>query len=183
MIRLGAAAAVGETAAVIASNTSTGLGTRDATGTSIGSGNGSGTGTSGLGGQGCENAYAYGDNTFVQLGVGTRWGWQVTFDLSSETHPIYAAAGNNIINNGTHVDNLTLTRSGPNVNVSYNLFSGFTLNEAHIYVGTSYVSNTAPGSYGKTFEGLSTPTFSQMISGSTGTVYVVAHGIVCGSYL
>lgn len=78
-----------------------------------------------------------------------RWGWagNVTAD-GSYTFDIYAGAGLNKISNGTLVGSATITKSGTSVSVSYNMASGYSMQEIHIYAGDFAPTTIAPGQYG-----------------------------------
>jgi hypothetical protein len=75
-----------------------------------------------------------------------RWGWQDgPLGVGTYVNPIYAAAGNNVLANGTHVGNVTIVVSAGNVTVTPDLFEGFEAEETHIYIGTEPVCSAAFG--------------------------------------
>lgn len=76
-----------------------------------------------------------------------RWGWQAgpLYFENTYVYPVYAAAGNNVLENGTHVGNVTIVVSSGNVTVTPELFEGFEAEETHIYIGTEPVCSGAFG--------------------------------------
>ncbi len=143
--------------------------------------------------EGCETAFAYGDRNgdrildrdkgdlelddFLET---ERWGWQLAVQKGDHLDvPIYAAAGNNNINNGTLVGNLEVEYVNTTVSVSYKMLPGFTTDETHLYVGDVYLPKVSPGTYGNT--GTDT-VYVVPVSGAE-TVYVVAHAVARGEKL
>lgn len=138
----------------------------------------------------CETAFAYGDRKLwdiedVSTGdpITNRWGWQITVnpgDYSSQ--PIYAGAGQNDINKGTHVGNLVYAYNGSSVTVNFEMFSGFLMEETHLYVGSSDAQTAAPGQFGNLHDlsGSSEDSYTITVSGDT--INIVAHAVVCGNY-
>jgi hypothetical protein len=105
------------------------------------------------GGEFCreETAWAFGNVTFIQLGIGNNWGW--VFDYTVGSGPfvtdLWAGAGQNNINNGTLVGNVTVTDDGTNLYVTFNITApNWTMGLAHLYVGTSNPTTAAPGQLG-----------------------------------
>lgn len=133
-------------------------------------------------GGGCETAFAKGDLTFIDLGLtNSRWGWAVT-ELSpgQYTFPIYAGAGQNDITKGTHVGNLLVSYDGTSVEATYNMFSGFVLNETHLYVSTEPPTTIAPGQYGNIHELDASSSDTFVVSGFNGEpLYLIAHAVSC----
>jgi len=131
----------------------------------------------------CETAFAFGGTTFVDLGLtNKRWGWQLgPFTPGSYTSPIYAGAGQNDITKGTEVGTLTVDYDGATVVVTYTMHPGYTLDETHLYVGTSDIGTIAPGQYGHTHDLTDASSDSFSVGGFNGEpIYVVAHGVSCG---
>ncbi len=143
--------------------------------------------------EGCETAYAYGDRNgdrsldrdkgdlelddFLKT---ERWGWQLAVQKGDQLDvPIYAAAGNNDINNGTLVGQLKVDYVNTTVSVKYEMLPGFSATETHLYVGDVYLPRVSPGTYGHTGTGSS---YTVPVSGAE-TVYVVAHAVVRGAAL
>jgi hypothetical protein len=134
----------------------------------------------------CETAFAYGNTTFIDLGLtDSRWGWQLgPLTPGVYVTPIYAGAGQNDINKGVEVGTLTVDYSGTSVTVSYAMHPGYTLDETHLYVGTSNVGTIAPGQYGYTHDLTQATSDSFVVSGfNYEPIYVVGHGVACdGQY-
>ena len=131
----------------------------------------------------CETAFAFGSQTFIDLGLtNSRWGWQLG-PLSPGTYqiPIYAAAGNNDISNGMHVGNLNVDYgSDGTVEVSYDFFDGYFMEQTHLYVGTSNFGTIAPGQYGHIHELMDVQSDQFNIGGFNGEdIYIVAHAVAC----
>lgn len=136
----------------------------------------------------CETAYAYSEDyatCFLDIpGVkSNNWGWSNgPLDEGTYSWPIYAGAGQCDITKGTWVGTLDVTYSGGTAIVTYNIESGFTLDETHLYVGNDILAKkngkytTAPGQYPYSGES------SFTIDGLSGEIYVVAHSVVCGDY-
>jgi len=128
----------------------------------------------------CETAWALGQQTFDELDIATRWGWVLEVDGFAEV-PIYAAAGNNVIANGTLVGNLTVVASGSSVTVTYEMLPGFTMGVAQLYVGNTLPTTAAPGQLGNIHDltDASSDTFTVAYSGTH--VFIAAHADVCGA--
>lgn len=144
-------------------------------------------------GTGRETAFAYSpqySQTFYSLlNSNTRWGWSNgPLSAGTYTFDLYAAAGNNLISNGTLVGNVILVYNGSSATVTYNVNSPYKLEEVHAYVGADFLPKlrngnyaSAPGQYPNTngnLGGLTQYVFN--ISGLSGQVYFVAHATVSG---
>lgn len=129
----------------------------------------------------CETAWALGDDTFASLDIATRWGWVLTVD-GPVTAPIYAAAGGNNLEAGTLVGSLTVTPGATSTQVTFTMLPGFSMDETHLYVGTTLPETAAPGQLGNLHDltSASGDTYTVSITGST--LYVAAHAVVCGQY-
>jgi hypothetical protein len=112
-----------------------------------------------------------------------RWGWQITVNsgASNVSTPIYAAAGNNVIANGTHVGNLVYSYDGSFVDVNIELFPAYNLEETHVYVGSTMLSDPAPGQYGNQHSSINNTSDSYHIAATGSPVYLVAHAVVCNA--
>lgn len=131
----------------------------------------------------CETAFGYGSQTFVDAALTqNRWGWIITINQPGtyET-PIYAGVGLNNISNGTEVGKLLYAYDGTKLTVKYELYSGFGLDETHLYASTSFPTTIAPGQYGNIHDltNASNDTYEINISG--GPIYIIAHGVVCSN--
>lgn len=103
---------------------------------------------------------------------------------------IYAAAGQNDINKGTLVGELTAYSDGDYLYVTYDVSDrGCTLNELHLWVGTDYKDipkNAAPGKFpykeDDLMEGTDQYTFmiplSELQVECGGNIYIAAHAVV-----
>lgn len=130
----------------------------------------------------CETAFAFGETTFIDLGLtDSRWGWEIgAFGPGSYTAPIYAGAAQNDLSKGTNVGTLGYAYDGTNVTVTFAMLPGFTMDETHLFVGTSPTTTISPGLFGNThdLDDAATDTFA------VGTfdgepLYLVAHAVVC----
>lgn len=98
-----------------------------------------------------------------------RWGWQEG-PLSEGSHQreIWAAAGNNLLTNGTNVGYVDIVVSAENnVTVTPVLIDGFEAEETHIYIGTAPVCSAAFGNDWKSLASTDIDT--------SGGVYVGVH--------
>jgi hypothetical protein len=129
----------------------------------------------------CETAYGFGSTTFIQSGLSSKWGWVITIDAEgSYSTPLYAGAGQNNLSNGTHVGNFNYEYVGGVLTASFDMFTGFTMSETHLYAGTSFPTNAAPGQYGNTnnLNAATTDSYTIQLSGGT-PIYLIAHAVVC----
>jgi hypothetical protein len=157
-------------------------------------------------GSNCETAFAYAGGTnaagddsttcFLNIdedsdGIGdfNRWGWtNGAIGDGSYSWAIYAGAGQCDTSKGTLVGTLSVNYSAGTANVTYTTNSPYSMNETHLYVGNEILPRdvngdytVAPGQYPTIHEGLNgATTDSYTVTGLSGTVYVVAHGVVCG---
>lgn len=140
----------------------------------------------------CETGYAYGEiyaNCFLNIpGVNSNnWGWS-NGPIGPGTYvwPIYAGAGQCVIDNGVYVGDLTVTYTPPTAVVTYTMLPGNVLNGAQLYVGNQILPKkngkftTAPGQFpykhGE-LNGVVSDTFT--INGLSGNIYVAAHCEAC----
>ena len=132
----------------------------------------------------CETAYAYGGNVatcFLDLSPinANNWGWTNYIGEGSYDWPIYAGAGQCDISKGTLVGNLSVEYVAGTVSITYELDPGFTLDEMHVWVGTTplpikrgkYV--TAPGQFNNNGEN------PVVVNGLSGNIWIAAHAGVC----
>lgn len=79
----------------------------------------------------------------------SRWGWAINVKTPGvSTHDIWAGAGLNNTANGMKVGTLTVNWNGAQAEVSYDLFSGYVMEEVHIYAADEKPTTVAPGQYG-----------------------------------
>jgi len=87
----------------------------------------------------CNTAYARfeeGPNVCFLVDGFSQWGW--TNNIENEgvyTMPLYAGAAGCDLNNGSQAGEVTVTYAGGLVDVEYNLFAGYVMHKAHIYIG------------------------------------------------
>ena len=114
-----------------------------------------------------------------------RWGWAINLtSTGTTTYDIWAGAGLNNTNKGTLVGTLTVEWDGANATVTYNMASGYTMSEVHLYAADERPTTHAPGQYGNlaSFDpGVSTYTFTVPLSDVNGVdgVWLIAHAVVC----
>jgi hypothetical protein len=153
----------------------------------------------------CETAYAYLNvtNTTCFLDIeglpANNWGWTTMIEEEGVyTMPLYAGAGQCIIDGLEPVGTVTVTYQGSDVTVQYGINEGYAMDQAHVYVGCEMLprkSNgkftTAPGQYTFVEEGL------DLLAGATVTftgvlpfipdpgmpdysyIYVIVHAETC----
>ncbi len=129
----------------------------------------------------CETAYAYGDITFVDAGIGANWGWILVLENEgSYSYPLYSGAGNNNIQNGTHAGDLYVEYFGGELEVTFSMFSGFTMSETHLYASGDFPTTAAPGQYGNqnNLENAELDSYTLSFSGEL-PLYIIAHAVVC----
>jgi hypothetical protein len=141
-----------------------------------------------------ETAFAYGGasaSCFIGLPElsTNRWGW-TNGPLVADTYTfdIYAAAGQCDLTKGTRVGTLTVNYSGSTASVTYQMLPGYTLDETHLYVGSEVLPRkngdytVAPGQYPQIHDLTAAQSDSYTFTGLSGTIYVVAHAVVSGSF-
>lgn len=127
----------------------------------------------------CETAYALGSNAtcFIDEGFGN-WGWtNYIAEPGIYDWPLWAAAAQCDPDNGVLAGSVSVEYDVYGfVNVTFNLFPGFTLEEEHIYAGYSMFPTRnngrptiAPGQYTNN-------------GPFTGGIYVIVHAVVCGHF-
>ncbi len=153
---------------------------------------------------GCETAFAKGTHTFSfetkrcqgrsrharrrgrhqTTTQAQRWGWAIKLQAPGTTrYDIYAGAGRNDTSAGQRVGTLSVAWDGAQASVTYSMFSGVTMKEAHLYARDHQPTKLAPGSYGNTAY-FNTPvaahTFDVPLADSNGDgVWLIAHAVVC----
>lgn len=120
-----------------------------------------------------------------------RWGWSNgALDVGSYTFDVYAGAGRCDLAKGTLVGTLEIVYDGSMATVTYQMDSGFYLEETQLYVGSEPLSRdpngdytVAPGQYpdiNNELDGATSDTYE--VTGLSGPVYVVAHASVVGNF-
>ncbi len=141
----------------------------------------------------CNTAYAFraGSSTcFLDKGFSS-WGWTIQINsVGNYTIPLYGGAGGCDISKGQHIGNIlvVVTKSGRTflVTVTYNIFQGYGMNEANLYVGTDMfplvkkIPTVSPGQYTKYSGALNMAiTWSTSVPVSKTPFYLIAHAVVC----
>jgi hypothetical protein len=140
----------------------------------------------------CDTAYAYGScyaTCFSNWGF-SNWGWtNGPLRPGSYTFDIYAGAAQCNISKGKKVGFLTVSYNGSKAVVSYHMYSGYTMDETHLYVGCNPLPSkngsytVAPGQYPYSHDlhDASTDTYTVTVSCGSGKIYIIAHAVVCGN--
>ena len=144
---------------------------------------------------GCETLFAYGaedpSTCFSDFGF-SRWGWSIgPLEGGSYSFDLYGGAGQCNLEKGTLVGTLTVDydATAGTAEVVYTMADGFVLNETHLYVGSDPLPldkkgnpTVAPGQFPyKNSELDNASGDSYPVADLSGPIYVVAHGVVCGS--
>lgn len=133
----------------------------------------------------CETAYAFGGaaaTCISDLPNVNNWGWTnyITGPGTWE-YPIYAAAGQCDITKGTLVGTLEVDYDGTTVTVEYVIDPGFTLDETHLWIGTTELPmkngkyTSSPGSFNYNGQ-------NPVSVDIAAPFYIAAHSVVCGEY-
>jgi hypothetical protein len=150
--------------------------------------------------QNCETAYAYyggcycGTNyahCFLNNYLGHsfgNWGWtNGPLRPGCYNFPIYAGAAQCNLYKGEKVGYLTVSYNGSKAIITYYMYSGYKLDETHLYVGSApWPENNgsytvAPGQYPYWHDLNNASTDSYEITGLCGNIYIIAHAVVCGN--
>jgi hypothetical protein len=140
----------------------------------------------------CETAFAKaseGSQCFIP--DFRRWGWTNHFTSYGEyTMDLWAGAAHCDISRGTLVGTVTINYSESQVSVTYNIADGYTMNQAHVYLGCEPYPNkrgritVAPGQFlfNPSFDG-NVQNYTVVVDNESGTnrggIYVIAHAVVC----
>jgi hypothetical protein len=119
-----------------------------------------------------------------------RWGWAINLIATgTTTYDIWAGAGLNKTANGVKVGTLTVAWDGANGTVTYDMVSGYYLEEVHIYASDTAPYTTAPGQYGYPTDGYDVggvDTYSYTLpladTNGTGGVWLIVHAVVSNGY-
>ncbi len=114
-----------------------------------------------------------------------RWGWAINLKQAGIiTYDMWVGAGLNNTSKGKKVGTVTINYTGTQATVTYNLLSGYAIEEGHIYAGDFVPTTLAPGQYGNTFYYIPfATTFSTTIdvTDTNGDgVWFIVHSIVYG---
>jgi hypothetical protein len=138
----------------------------------------------------CGTAYAYhADYATCFLDIGfTKWGWtNGPLGSGSYEFELWAGAAGCDISKGTLVGWLSVDYDGSTAIVTYNMYEGNYMTATHLYVGNDRLpknkkgkETVAPGQYPYGHDPLNNVTTdSYTVTGLSGNIYVVAHGVVC----
>ena len=154
----------------------------------------------------CETAFAVGtpSDCFLSIdedndgnGDFDRWGWSNgPLASGSYTLDLYAGAGQCDVSKGTKVGTLSVNYDVTTVTVTYNMLSGFTLDETHLYVGSGIVpihctgpqsnrtceGTVAPGQYPYIHDELNSAGSDTYTVSASGDIRVIAHAVACGAF-
>ena len=137
----------------------------------------------------CETAFGYGGgwaHCFSEYGF-KRWGWtNGPLEEGEYTFDIYAGAGQCDLEKGTLVGELEVNFEESEVEITYSLDEGFSLDEVHIYAGSDEIPagkngklTVAPGQYTIVDDHPDgNPTYT--IDVISDEIYIIAHAVVCG---
>jgi hypothetical protein len=133
-----------------------------------------------------ETAWAYNEDyavSFNERDISTRWGWS-NGPLAPEEEYVFelwAGAAQNDFDKGTLVGNVTV--SFDDENVYYEVFSGYYLEQVHLYIGNEHPSTAVPGQLGYTNENVNAQQYTIDFSYFTNVdfnedIYIAAHAVV-----
>ncbi|CAM1345915.1 hypothetical protein TCRASSO_20001 [Tenacibaculum crassostreae] len=136
----------------------------------------------------CGTAFARADNNTCFLDDGfNRWGWTNYFaEEGTYTIPLYTGAAHCDPSNGVQSGEVTITYEGGYVSVEYDLFEGYVMSVAHVYIGCEKYptkngkETVAPGQYNfntATLDHVSNYTVGPIEA--SGPIYVIAHAVTC----
>jgi hypothetical protein len=146
---------------------------------------------------GCETMFAKGNDDIATCFIGNgfnRWGWtNGPISTGEHTFDIYAGAAHCITENREPAGTVTLNYDAASGNavVTYMLNNGYVLTETHLYLGdgpyplkrrgrNGWVPTVAPGQYPYkhgNLDNVSVDTY--VVSGLSGDIYMIAHGVIC----
>jgi len=114
-----------------------------------------------------------------------RWGWAINLTApATETYDLYVGAGLNRTSKGILVGTATVDFTGTQATVTYNLSTGYSIEEAHVYAGDLVPVTLAPGQYGNTFyfdPFVSTWSFTVDVEDTDGDgVWFIIHAVANG---
>ena len=129
--------------------------------------------------QSCETAFAYdaSGDCFIEYDF-SRWGWTIPISEGNYVFDVYAGAGQCDLSKGTKVGTVSVSYSGNDVDVDYDIMPGYNLDEEHTYAGLDPIPSNpkngkltlAPGQY----------RIADDLNGED--IYVILHTVICGDY-
>ncbi|THD68791.1 hypothetical protein E7Z59_00225 [Robertkochia marina] len=120
-----------------------------------------------------------------------RWGWTNPLEEGFEGKlELWAGAGQCDTEKGTLVGYLHVTYMEGSLTATYEMMDGFYITETHFYAGTELYPESkngrptvAPGQYPGKNENLDyAKEDSYTVDGLSGSIYLIAHGEVCGDF-
>ncbi|WP_191859700.1 T9SS type A sorting domain-containing protein, partial [Hanstruepera ponticola] len=138
----------------------------------------------------CETAFGRSENNSICfIPDFSRWGWTNYFEGEGEyTLQMYAGAAHCDISRGSYAGDVIVTYENGQVTLMFNIDSGYTMREAHVYVGCDMyptgnngAPTVAPGQYNFNPSGLSDGVSNYTVGpiDASGPIYVIAHAVVC----
>lgn len=144
-----------------------------------------------------ETAFAMKESSLSTCFIGSpllttqRWGWS-NGPLAEGTYrfDIWAGAGQCDLTKGTKVGTLEFVYAAGTARVSFAMHPGFAMSATHLYVGSQPLPYTidrrtgalaytvAPGQYGNQHALTAASSDSYVLTGLSGSVYMVAHAVV-----
>jgi hypothetical protein len=136
----------------------------------------------------CETAFMFGDTPINTFSNANRWGWAEMFDDAdgdSQIFKIWAGAGQNKTEKGTHVGNATVTLNDDgDVELDIDIFQGYSFKELHVNlseVKPSGKTAKAPGQYNRNGEVNANQTeYTFDFNNSDGNFWIIVHAVTCG---
>ncbi|TDQ22070.1 hypothetical protein DFQ07_3169 [Tenacibaculum caenipelagi] len=136
----------------------------------------------------CGTAFARGNDYTCFLDDGfNRWGWTNYFETEGVyTIPLYTGAAQCDTSNGAQSGEVTITYQDGYVSVEYNLYEGYVMSVAHVYIGCEKYpikngkETVAPGQYN--FSTSKLDYVSNYTVGpieASGPIYIIAHAVTC----
>ncbi|MCK7590876.1 T9SS type A sorting domain-containing protein, partial [Subsaxibacter sp. CAU 1640] len=138
----------------------------------------------------CETAFAKDPNDDIStcfIPQFNRWGWTNHYDSEGlYTLDLYAGADHCDVDDRTPVGNVVVDYSNGYVTLTYNIFAGYTMTEAQVYIGCGpypFNNNTptvAPGQYPFNLGSLDHVTnYTLGPIPASGSIDVIAHAVTC----
>lgn len=124
-----------------------------------------------------ETAYAKGDEAKCFIPTFANWGWTNPIpSLYGDTWELWAGAAKCDTSKGTLVGSVDVVYDGVNVTVTYNVAFPLTLEETHVYAGTTMFPQVQRGK--KTNDTVAPGQYYNAGPFDGGQVYVIAHAVV-----
>ena len=127
----------------------------------------------------CETSFAIGNSEddhicFSEAGF-NRWGWTIgPLTPGKYTYDIYAGAGQCDILRGQFTGTITISYDGKNITAVYDLTSGYSNSETHLYAGTAPFPTKRNGRYT-----VAPGQYSVQDDLNGEAIYIIAHAVTC----